>query len=48
MIAACVSRRGHTYAGAAQTVLSALGGPRTAPFALPNPTAPGVTRTYTT
>ncbi|MFF9899660.1 vanadium-dependent haloperoxidase [Streptomyces longispororuber] len=40
---------GHTtYAGAAQTVLSALVGPRTAPFALTSPTAPGVTRTYTT
>ncbi|MFJ8948138.1 vanadium-dependent haloperoxidase [Streptomyces sp. NPDC102395] len=40
---------GHnTYAGAAQTVLSALTGPRTAPFALTSPTAPGVTRTYTT
>ncbi|MFC8430465.1 vanadium-dependent haloperoxidase [Streptomyces sp. NPDC057253] len=40
---------GHnTYAGAAQTVLSALTGPRTAPFTLTSPTAPGVTRTYTT
>ncbi|MET8450251.1 vanadium-dependent haloperoxidase [Streptomyces sp. NPDC005209] len=40
---------GHnTYAGAAQTVLSALAGPRTAPFELTSPTAPGVTRTYTT
>jgi hypothetical protein len=40
---------GHnTYAGAAQTVLSALAGPRNAPFALTSPTAPGVTRTYTT
>ncbi|MGW1377539.1 vanadium-dependent haloperoxidase [Streptomyces sp. NPDC002446] len=39
---------GHnTYAGAAQTVLSALVGPRTAPFKLTSPTAPGVTRTYT-
>lgn len=39
---------GHnTYAGAAQTVLSALVGPRTAPFDLTSPTAPGVTRTYT-
>ncbi|MFE1295032.1 vanadium-dependent haloperoxidase [Streptomyces sp. NPDC058731] len=39
---------GHnTYAGAAQTVLSALAGPRTAPFTLTSPTAPGVTRTYT-
>ncbi|MET8766818.1 phosphatase PAP2 family protein [Streptomyces sp. NPDC004658] len=40
---------GHnTYAGAAQTVLSALVGPRTAPFELASPTAPGVTRIYTT
>ncbi|MFE3032225.1 vanadium-dependent haloperoxidase [Streptomyces canus] len=40
---------GHnTYAGAAQAVLSALVGPRTAPFELTSPTAPGVTRTYTT
>ncbi|MDQ1045024.1 vanadium-dependent haloperoxidase [Streptomyces sp. V4I2] len=40
---------GHnTYSGAAQTVLSALVGPRTAPFDLTSPTAPGVTRTYTT
>ncbi|MCQ4045246.1 hypothetical protein ACFOSC_11085 [Streptantibioticus rubrisoli] len=31
-----------------QTVLSALAGPRTAPFALTSPTAPGMTRTYTT
>ncbi|MFF9167687.1 MULTISPECIES: vanadium-dependent haloperoxidase [unclassified Streptomyces] len=39
---------GHnTYAGAAQTVLSASAGPRTAPFTLTSPTAPGVTRTYT-
>ncbi|MFF8674171.1 vanadium-dependent haloperoxidase [Streptomyces sp. NPDC015242] len=39
---------GHnTYAGAAETVLSALVGPRTAPFGLTSPTAPGVTRTYT-
>ncbi|MFF0085733.1 vanadium-dependent haloperoxidase [Streptomyces canus] len=39
---------GHnTYAGAAQTVLSALVGPRTAPFDLTSPTAPGVTRRYT-
>lgn len=39
---------GHnTYAGAAQTVLSALAGPRTAPFTLTSPTTPGVTRTYT-
>ncbi|MGW6794068.1 hypothetical protein [Streptomyces chartreusis] len=36
------------YPGAGQTVLSALIGPRTAPFELPRPTAPGVTRTYTT
>ncbi|MGX1566308.1 vanadium-dependent haloperoxidase [Streptomyces sp. NPDC055506] len=40
---------GHnTYSGAAETVLSALVGPRTAPFPLTSPTAPGVTRTYTT
>ncbi|MFI9154993.1 vanadium-dependent haloperoxidase [Streptomyces sp. NPDC053367] len=39
---------GHaTYAGAAETVLSALAGPRTEPFELTSPTAPGVTRTYT-
>ncbi|MFF7369653.1 vanadium-dependent haloperoxidase [Streptomyces tricolor] len=39
---------GHnTYAGAAETVLSALVGPRTAPFELTSPTAPGVTRRYT-
>ncbi|MFF9624434.1 vanadium-dependent haloperoxidase [Streptomyces griseosporeus] len=39
---------GHnTYAGAAETVLSALTGPRTAPFELTSPTSPGVTRTYT-
>ncbi|MGI5479582.1 vanadium-dependent haloperoxidase [Streptomyces lavendofoliae] len=39
---------GHgTYAGAAEGVLSALTGPRTAPFVLTSPTAPGVTRTYT-
>ncbi|TVZ78013.1 vanadium-dependent haloperoxidase [Streptomyces sp. BK340] len=39
---------GHnTYAGAAETVLTALTGPRTAPFELISPTAPGVTRTYT-
>ncbi|MEV5354995.1 vanadium-dependent haloperoxidase [Streptomyces sp. NPDC052693] len=39
---------GHnTYSGAAETVLSALVGPRTAPFTLTSPTAPGVTRTYT-
>ncbi|RPF38108.1 vanadium-dependent haloperoxidase [Streptomyces sp. TLI_185] len=39
---------GHnTYAGAAGTVLSALVGPRTAPFELTSSTAPGVTRTYT-
>lgn len=39
---------GHnTYSGAAETVLSALVGPRTAPFDLTSPTAPGVTRTYT-
>ncbi|MFD8237018.1 vanadium-dependent haloperoxidase [Streptomyces sp. NPDC059696] len=40
---------GHnTYSGAAEAVLSALVGPRTAPFQLISPTAPGVTRTYTT
>ncbi|REE97023.1 vanadium-dependent haloperoxidase [Thermomonospora umbrina] len=39
---------GHTtYAGAAERVLTALVGPRTAPFPLTSPTAPGVTRTYT-
>ncbi|MGP3999517.1 phosphatase PAP2 family protein [Streptomyces sp. 8N706] len=39
---------GHnTYAGAAERVLGALVGPRTAPFELTSPTAPGVTRTYT-
>ncbi|MFF5308415.1 vanadium-dependent haloperoxidase [Streptomyces massasporeus] len=39
---------GHnTYSGAAEAVLSALVGPRTAPFQLTSPTAPGVTRTYT-
>lgn len=39
---------GHnTYAGAAEAVLTALTGPRTAPFELTSPTAPGVTRTYT-
>ncbi|MEV5318117.1 vanadium-dependent haloperoxidase [Streptomyces sp. NPDC052687] len=39
---------GHaTYSGAAETVLSVLTGPRTAPFDLTSPTAPGVTRTYT-
>ncbi|MFE1884378.1 vanadium-dependent haloperoxidase [Streptomyces diastatochromogenes] len=39
---------GHnTYAGAAETILTALTGPRTAPFELTSPTAPGVTRTYT-
>jgi hypothetical protein len=39
---------GHTtYAGAAETILTALTGPRTAPFTLTSPTAPGVTRTYT-
>ncbi|MFG2331040.1 vanadium-dependent haloperoxidase [Streptomyces sp. NPDC048604] len=39
---------GHaTYAGAAETVLTALVGPRTAPFELSSPTAPGVTRSYT-
>ncbi|HEX2313217.1 MAG TPA: vanadium-dependent haloperoxidase [Thermomonospora sp.] len=40
---------GHnTYSGAAEEVLTALVGPRTAPFRLTSPTAPGVTRTYTT
>ncbi|MEV0176055.1 vanadium-dependent haloperoxidase [Streptomyces sp. NPDC050803] len=39
---------GHTtYSGAAETVLTAFAGPRTAPFELTSPTAPGVTRTYT-
>ncbi|MEV4333694.1 vanadium-dependent haloperoxidase [Streptomyces sp. NPDC049597] len=39
---------GHTtYSGASETVLSALVGPRTAPFTLTSPTAPGVIRTYT-
>ncbi|MET7717170.1 vanadium-dependent haloperoxidase [Streptomyces sp. NPDC005407] len=39
---------GHnTYSGAAEAVLSALTGPRTVPFELTSPTAPGVTRTYT-
>ncbi|WP_059007626.1 vanadium-dependent haloperoxidase [Streptomyces specialis] len=39
---------GHaTYAGAAEGILTALVGPRTAPFELTSPTAPGVTRTYT-
>lgn len=39
---------GHnTYAGATETVLTALTGPRTAPFTLTSTTAPGVVRTYT-
>ncbi|MFF4258657.1 vanadium-dependent haloperoxidase [Streptomyces sp. NPDC001663] len=39
---------GHnTYAGAAEAILTALTGQRTAPFELTSPTAPGVTRTYT-
>ncbi|MCJ1679717.1 vanadium-dependent haloperoxidase [Streptomyces sp. APSN-46.1] len=39
---------GHTtYAGAAEVVLDALAGSRTAPFTLTSPTAPGVERTYT-
>ncbi|MEV6651687.1 vanadium-dependent haloperoxidase [Streptomyces sp. NPDC051219] len=39
---------GHaTYSGAAEGVLEALAGARTAPFELTSPTAPGVTRTYT-
>ncbi|MEV8533329.1 vanadium-dependent haloperoxidase [Streptomyces sp. NPDC051211] len=38
---------GHTtYAGAAQAVLDALTGPRTAPFTFTSATAPGVERTY--
>ncbi|WP_222722075.1 vanadium-dependent haloperoxidase [Actinomadura alba] len=40
---------GHnTYSGAAEEVLTALAGHRTAPFHLTSSTAPGVTRTYTT
>ena len=40
---------GHnTYSGAAETALSTLFGPRTAPFELTIHTTPGVTRTYTT
>ncbi|WP_053756159.1 vanadium-dependent haloperoxidase [Streptomyces sp. AS58] len=39
---------GHnTYSGAAEVVLAAFFGARTAPFDLTSPTAPGVTRTYT-
>ncbi|MFF1410816.1 hypothetical protein ACFVX6_13660 [Streptomyces sp. NPDC058289] len=39
---------GHnTYSGAAEVILDALAGPRTAPFALTSPTAPGVQCTYT-
>lgn len=39
---------GHnTYAGATETVLTALAGPRTAPFTLTSGTAPGVVRSYT-
>ena len=39
---------GHnTYSGAAEEILSALVGPRTAPFELTSTTAPGVTRAYT-
>ncbi|WP_371615161.1 vanadium-dependent haloperoxidase [Streptomyces sp. NBC_00454] len=39
---------GHnTYAGAAEVILDALAGPRTAPFSVTSPTAPGVRRTYT-
>ncbi|MEU6868663.1 vanadium-dependent haloperoxidase [Streptomyces sp. NPDC046876] len=39
---------GHaTYAGAAEAILDALVGARTAPFSLTSPTAPGVRRTYT-
>jgi hypothetical protein len=40
---------GHsTYSGAAERVLTALAGPRTAPFAMGSASAPGVVRTYTT
>ncbi|MFJ4686625.1 vanadium-dependent haloperoxidase [Streptomyces sp. NPDC088789] len=40
---------GHnTYSGAAEAVLANRFGARTAPFPLTSPTAPGVTRTYTT
>ncbi|MFF7655661.1 vanadium-dependent haloperoxidase [Streptomyces sp. NPDC007983] len=39
---------GHTtYSGSAEGILSALIGPRTAPFEVTSPTAPGVTREYT-
>ncbi|ONK11452.1 vanadium-dependent haloperoxidase [Streptomyces sp. MP131-18] len=39
---------GHSgYTSTADRVLTALTGPRTAPFELTSPTAPGVTRTYT-
>ncbi|MEU8529239.1 vanadium-dependent haloperoxidase [Streptomyces sp. NPDC048629] len=39
---------GHgSYAGAAEAILGALAGPRTAPYTLTSPTAPGVRRTYT-
>ncbi|WP_240805576.1 vanadium-dependent haloperoxidase [Streptomyces sp. A1547] len=39
---------GHnTYSGAAEVILDALAGSRTAPFSLASPTAPGVRRTYT-
>ncbi|MFK4224155.1 vanadium-dependent haloperoxidase [Streptomyces sp. NPDC019890] len=39
---------GHnTYAGAAETILSVLTASRTPPFTMTSPTAPGVTRTYT-
>ena len=43
------SPSGHnTYAGAAEQVLTALVGPRTAKsYTIGSPTAPGVTRTYT-
>ncbi|MFE2044772.1 vanadium-dependent haloperoxidase [Streptomyces sp. NPDC059477] len=40
---------GHnTYSGAAETVLTERFGARTEPFPLTSPSAPGVTRTYTT
>ncbi|MFH8368339.1 vanadium-dependent haloperoxidase [Streptomyces sp. NPDC018031] len=39
---------GHTsHAAAAEAVLTALTGPRTRPFRMTSPTAPGLTRTYT-
>nr|WP_206314454.1 vanadium-dependent haloperoxidase [Streptomyces coryli] len=40
---------GHnTYSGSAEGILNALAGPRTEPFELTSPSAPDVTRTYTT